>query len=41
MHFFGKDPNPVSESKNGFFVSLAKSKRDYESNESLGKDSMD
>ena len=27
VHFFGKNPNPDSESKNGFFVSLAKSKK--------------
>ena len=27
VHFFGKNPNPDSESKSGFFVSLAKSKK--------------
>ena len=27
VHFFGKNPNPDSESKNGFFVSLEKSKK--------------
>ena len=27
VHFLGKNPNPDSESKNGFFVSLAKSKK--------------
>ena len=27
VHFFEKNPNPDSESKNGFFVSLAKSKK--------------
>ena len=27
VHFFGKNPNPDSESKNGLFVSLAKSKK--------------
>ena len=27
VHFFGKNPNPDSESKNGFFISLAKSKK--------------
>ena len=42
VHFFGKNPNPDSESKNGYFVSLANSKKDYESNESVrDEDSMD
>ena len=27
VHFFGKNPNPDSESKKGFFVSLVKSKK--------------
>ena len=27
VHLFGKNPNPDSESKNGFFVSLVKSKK--------------
>ena len=27
VHFFGKNPNSDSESKNVFFVSLAKSKK--------------
>ena len=40
VHFFGKNPNPDSESKNGFFVSLAKSKKG--SNESMrDEDSVD
>ena len=34
VHFFGKNTNPDSESKRGFFVSLVKSKKDYESKES-------
>ena len=29
VHFFGKNPNSDSESKNGFFVSLAKSKKGF------------
>ena len=33
VHFFGKNPNPDSESKKGYFVSLVKSKTDYESND--------
>ena len=42
MHYFGKNPNPDSEYKNGFFVSLANPERDYESNESVrNEDSMD
>ena len=42
VHFFGKNPNPDSESKNGFFVSLAKSKKGLESNESIrDEDSVD
>ena len=27
VHVFGKNPNPDSESKKGFFVSLLKSKK--------------
>ena len=41
--FFGKNPNPDSEPKKEFFVSLVKSKNGlYESNESArDEDSMD
>ena len=42
VHFFGKNPNPDSESKNGFFFLWQNPKRDYESNESVrDEDSMD
>ena len=42
VHFFGKNPNPDSESRNGFFFFWQVPIRDYESSESVrDEDSMD
>ena len=42
VHFSGENPNPVSESKKGFFVFLGKYKKGFESYESaFDRDSMD